>query len=257
MREIFEDVFTGQPLDPMEAARRNVRPVLRKRFYTAVSVDAAEAGGHAIALDGRPVRTPARNLLAAPTAALADAMAEEWRAQENVIDPATMPLTRLSNSVIDAVMNARGEVVAEITKYLGSDLVCYRADQPAGLVARQSLHWDPVIAWAGEALAACFVLTSGITYVAQPAEAVAAAARAIPHDTWRLGAVSVVTTLTGSALLALALSAGALSVEAVWMAAHVDEDWNADFWGYDELALKRRTFREAEMRAAAKILAFT
>ncbi|HWM49210.1 MAG TPA: ATP12 family protein [Xanthobacteraceae bacterium] len=255
MRDIFEDIFTNQPLDPMEAARRNARPSLRKRFYAAVAVAPQDDGSFAIELDGKPVRTPARNVLAAPTRALADALADEWRAQDDVIDPARMPLTRLANTIIDAVTAAREEVAAEVAKYLGSDLVCYRADQPAGLVARQSAQWDPVLDWAREELGARFVLTTGITHVAQPQEAIAAVSGTIPQDAWRLGALSVVTTLTGSALLALALAAGAISQEDAWKAAHVDEDWNAEFWGYDELAVKRRAFREAEMKAAAQILA--
>jgi chaperone required for assembly of F1-ATPase len=254
MRDILEDIFIHQPLDPMESARQGARPTLRKRFYGSVSTEGRD-GAHAILLDGKPVRTPARNVLAAPTQPLADAIADEWRAQQDVIDPAAMPLTRLSNTIIDAVVGARAEVAAEVTKYLGTDLVCYRADQPDGLVARQSAAWDPVVAWARDALGARFVLTTGIAHVAQPAEAIAALARTIPNDPWRLGAVSVVTTLTGSALLALALSAGALDAQTVWTAAHVDEDWNASFWGHDELALKRRAFREAEMNAAASVLA--
>jgi chaperone required for assembly of F1-ATPase len=254
MRDILEDIFIHQPLDPMESARRNSRPTLRKRFYTSVSVE-GDNGAYAIALDGKAVRTPARNRLAAPMQPLADAIADEWRAQQDVIDPAVMPLTRLANTIIDAVVGARAEVAAEVTKYLGTDLVCYRADQPDGLVARQSAAWDPVIAWARDALGARFVLTTGIAHVAQPAEAIAAVERTIPNDPWRLGAVSVVTTLTGSALLALALSAGALDAQTVWNAAHVDEDWNASFWGHDELALQRRAFREAEMKAAASVLA--
>jgi chaperone required for assembly of F1-ATPase len=254
MRDIFEDIFKEEPIDPVEAVRRQTRVTLRKRFYTTVSLGAGEGAAHAIALDGKPVRTPARNTLAAPTAALAQAIAEEWRAQTDVIDPALMPMTRLSNTIIDAVVGARAEVAADITKYLGSDLVCYRADQPAGLVTRQSAHWDPFLAWARDALGARFVLTTGITHVAQPETVIAAAARAIPDDPWRLGAVSVVTTLTGSALLALALAAGATTSEAVWTAAHVDEDWNIEFWGHDELALKRRAFRATEMTAAATVL---
>jgi chaperone required for assembly of F1-ATPase len=254
MRDIFEDIFKEEPIDPIEAVRRHARTVLRKRFYTTVSLGAGEGATHTIELDGKPVRTPARNALAAPTAPLAHAIAEEWRVQTDVIDPAVMPLTRISNSVIDAVVGRRAEVAADIRKYLGSDLVCYRADQPVGLIARQSAHWDPVIAWARDALGARFVLTTGITHVAQPDEAIAAAARAIPDDPWRLGAISVVTTLTGSALLALALAAGATSSEAAWTAAHVEEDWNAEFWGHDELALKRRAFHATEMTAAATVL---
>ena len=254
MRDIFEDIFKDTPIDPMEAARRHVRITLRKRFYQTVSVGSGEGGTHTIALDGKPVRTPARNWLAAPSAALAEAIAAEWGAQADAIDPAAMPFTRIANTIIDAVAIAREEVAAEVRKYLGSDLLCYRAERPDALIARQSAHWDPILAWARDALGAHFVVTTGITHVAQPPEAIAAAARAIPQDPWKLGAVSVVTTLSGSALLALALAAGATTREAAWAAAHVDEDWNAEFWGHDELALKRRVYREAEMIAAATIL---
>jgi chaperone required for assembly of F1-ATPase len=253
MRDILEDIFINQPLDPMESARRGARPTLRKRFYTSVSTE-GDPAGYSILLDGKGVRTPARNVLAAPKQPLAEAIADEWRAQQDMIDPAAMPLTRLANTVIDAVATARDDVASEVEKYLGTDLVCYRAEQPDGLVARQSVAWDPILDWARDALGACFVLTTGILHVAQPDVAIAAAARMIPDDPWRLGAVSVVTTLTGSALLALALCEGAIDAQAAWTAAHVDEDWNAEFWGHDELALKRRAFREAEMMAAARVL---
>lgn len=254
MRDIFEDIFKAEPVDPVEAVRRHARTGLRKRFYTTVSIADGADASNAIELDGKPVRTPARKALAAPSAPLARAIAEEWRGQNEVIDPALMPLTRLANTIIDAVTDARDDVAADIRKYLGSDLLCYRADQPAGLVARQSAHWDPPLAWARDALGARFVLTTGITHVTQPDAAIDAAARVIPRDPWQLGAISVVTTLTGSALLALALAAGAITSDAAWAAAHVDEDWNAEFWGHDELALKRRAFREAEMKAAATVL---
>jgi hypothetical protein len=115
------------------------------------------------------------NVLAAPKQPLAEAIADEWRVQQDVINPAVMPLTRLANTVIDAVAPARNDVAAEVEKYLGTDLVCYRADRPDGLVARQSMHWDPVVAWARDALGARFVLTTGIIHVAQPQEAIAAA----------------------------------------------------------------------------------
>jgi chaperone required for assembly of F1-ATPase len=201
------------------------------------------------------VKTPARRTLAAPTEALAQAIAAEWEAQHDVIDPARMPLTRLANSIIDGVVDAPAPVKAEVEKYLGSDLVFYRASGPAGLVAAQSKAWDPVVAWARDTLGARFMLGEGIAFVAQPVEALAAAGAAIPADPWRLGAVHTITTLTGSALIALALARGALSVEQAWTAAHVDEDWNMDFWGRDEIALERRAFRFAEMQAAAKVLA--
>ena len=139
-------------------------------------------------------------------------------------------------------------------KYLASDLVCYRASSPRGLVERQARHWDPILDWAREALDADFALGEGVVYVAQPQAALAAARAAIPTDPWRLGAVHAATTLTGSALLALALANGRLTVEEAWQAAHVDEDWNMEQWGRDEAALERRAFRFAEMQAAATVL---
>src|SRR6476659_10234604 len=198
MRDIFTDIFDNQPLDPMEAARRNARPNLRKRFYKDAAAGEASEGGHPVLLDGRPVRTPARRLLAAPQRALAEALVAEWNAQGNVVDPARMPLTRLANAVIDAVADRPQPVADEIAKYLGSDLLFYRADAPAVLVAKQSEAWDPVLAWARDVLGARFVQIEGVIYAAQPEQAVAAARAAIPQNVWCLGAVSLVTSLTGS-----------------------------------------------------------
>jgi chaperone required for assembly of F1-ATPase len=257
MRDLFQDIFANAPLDPTQAARRAMRPQLRRRFYTRAGVQGEEGDGEGefrVMLDGRPVMTPARRPLAAPTRALADMLAAEWEAQRDVIDPAKMPLTRLANSIIDGVADAAAAVAAEVEKYLGSDLVCYRAAGPQGLVARQAKAWDPVLAWARDALGARFVLTEGMVYVAQPEHALAAARAAIPRDQWRVGALNAITTLTGSALIALALAGGVLSVDQAWAAAHVDEDWNMDLWGRDALALERRAARFAEMQAAAAVL---
>jgi chaperone required for assembly of F1-ATPase len=253
MRDIFSDIFADQPGDPTEAARRAVRPQLRGRFYAQAGLGETP-DGFQVLLDGRPVRTPARTLLAAPARPLAEAIVAEWQAQRETIDPATMPLTRLANVVIDGVRAARAPFVAEVEKYLGSDLLFYRADAPAGLTAAQARHWDPVLAWAREAFGARFMLAEGVVFVAQPAEAVAAACAAIPDDPWRLGAVNSVTGLTGSGLLALALAYGRLSAEEAWAAGHVDEDWNMATWGRDELALERRAWRFKEMTAAALVL---
>src|SRR5258708_13764308 len=148
MRDIFEDIFENQPLDPMESARRNMRPNLRTRFYKDASAgDQQGESGFAVLLDGRPVRSPARKLVAAPVWALAQAIAAEWQAQDKVVDPAAMPLARLANSIIDGVVTAPESVAAEIEKYLGTDMLFYRASEPAGLVALQRQHWDPVIPW--------------------------------------------------------------------------------------------------------------
>jgi chaperone required for assembly of F1-ATPase len=254
MRDIFDDIFANQPLDPTEAARRAMRPQLRRRFYQAVGVE-QRPEGYAILLDGRPVRTPARRTLAAPTEALAQALADEWEAQREVVDPARMPLTRLANSIIDGVVDASEQVKAEVAKFLGSDLVCYRADGPPGLVERQAQHWDPLVTWARDTLGARLVLGEGVMFVKQPDDALAAATRAIPDEPWRLGAVHAVTTLTGSALIALAVAQGQLSAEEAWAAAHVDEDWNIAQWGEDAQALERRAARAADMQAAAAVLA--
>jgi chaperone required for assembly of F1-ATPase len=256
MRDVFEEIFaleSLEPVDPRELARRNMR-ALKRRFYEAATVR-DEADGFAVVLDGRPIKTPARRSLVAPRWPLADAIAQEWRAQAEFIDPAGMPMTRLANTIIDGVASARAEVVAEIVKYLGSDLVCYRATSPQGLVARQQQHWDPVLAWVKEKLGAAFATVAGVTFRRQPDEAIAHAEAAIPHDPWRLGAVHTVTTLTGSALIALKLAAGEMDVDTAWAAAHVDEDWNMEFWGHDELGTQRRAYRFAEMTAAAKVLA--
>jgi len=254
MREIFEEIFVNQPLDPMESARRGARPNLRKRFYEqAAAGDVAEAG-YPVLLDGRSVRTPGRRPLAAPTRALAQAVADEWSAQGDLIDPARMPLTRLANAVIDAVADRPAPVADEVAKYLGSDLLCYRAEGPEGLVARQAEIWDPLLAFARDDLGARFVQVEGVTFKPQPEHAVAAARAHIPQDAWRLGAVSSITTLTGSAILALALARGAIAPDVAWDAAHVDEDWQMSQWGRDELALRRRAFRRGEFGAAVAVL---
>jgi chaperone required for assembly of F1-ATPase len=251
MRELFE---TMPPANPTEAAQRGARPALRRRFYekaTAVPI----SGGYAVRLDDKPVRTPARRVLAAPTLKLAEAIAAEWQAQQDVIDPAKMPLTRLANAIIDGVADAPQPVADEIAKYLVSDLLFSRPGAPAGLVERQARHWDPILKWARLDLGADFKLGEGVVHVAQSDAALAAARAAIPAEPWRLGAVHVITTLTGSALIALAMARGALSADAAWQAAHVDEDWNMAQWGRDEMAMARRDFRFAEFQAAATVLA--
>jgi chaperone required for assembly of F1-ATPase len=253
MRDIFEAGPSVDPVDPVEASRRNMRPSLRQRFYRKAHTKAVP-GGHLVCLDDAPIHTPARREFAAPTAALAKAIAAEWDAQQDLIDPTKMPLTRLANAIIDDVADASDPVAAEIRKYLASDLLFYRVGSPKELRERQLRHWDPILTWADHALGVKFRLGEGIVHVAQPEAAIEAAATAIPANHWRLGAVHVITSLTGSALIALAMARGALSAEAAWKAAHVDEDWNIEQWGCDQIALKRRSFRFAELQAAATVL---
>jgi len=259
MRELLEG---HQADDPVGAAQHAVRPPLRRRFYKAVTIAGVKAGqeeqgdreAHAVWLDGKPIRTPCRRTLTAPAPELARALADEWGAQGEFIEPAKMPLTRLANTIIDGVSAAQEQVAAEIRKYLASDLVFYRAENPAPLRARQAQHWDPLLSWARQALGADFKLGTGVVHVAQPTAALDAAGAALPRDAWRLGALHAATTLTGSAVLALAIMHGAVTPEAAWQAAHVDEDWNMEQWGSDEIALKRRGFRFGEFKAAALVL---
>ena len=233
-----------------------------RRFYKQAGVrelppDAATGGAalYQVVLDGRPVRTPRKAALAMPYRALAEAIAEEWGAQGEVIDPATMPLTRFANSILDGVIGREPEVRADILKYAGSDLLCYRAEGPASLVQRQAAAWDRVLAWAREAFNARLVLTAGVMPVAQPDHALAGIAAALEElDAYRLTSIHVMTTLTGSALLALAHSHGALTVDEAWAAAHIDEDWQIEQWGEDYEAAQRRRYRWSELQAASRLL---
>jgi chaperone required for assembly of F1-ATPase len=253
MRDLLEPDGDGAPADPHVSARRTARPALRRRFFTTVATNTVPEG-IAVTLDGKPVRTPANRLLAAPQQLIADALRTEWDAQAEAIDPARMPLTRLANSILDGVVERRDEVVDEIVHYAGSDLLFYRADGPEGLVARQGAAWDPIIRWVADELGARFVLVEGIVHQRQPDHAIAAARAVIPADAWIVGALHSITTLTGSALLALALMRGFRDADAVWRAAHVDEDWNFETWGFDDLAMTRRAGRELEFKAAALVL---
>ena len=253
MRELFDEVAGQSPLDPQEAARRGARTPQRKRFYA--KADAVEAeGGFAITLDGKPIRTPSGRVITAPSRDIAQAIAAEWEAQQETINPLTMPLTRFANSVVEAVTDRVDMVAADIAKYLASDLLFYRAGHPEALVARETAHWDPVVFWAADSLGAHFILAQGIVHVRQPDTAIEAARAALPGDPWSVAAMHVVTTLTGSALLALALFHGAREADQVWAAAHVEEDFNIEQWGVDEEAAARRAARLVDFEAATQIL---
>ena len=256
MRELFEQDKGGESADPSQSARRAARPILRNRFYTEVATTQVPEG-FAVTLDGKQMRTPAGRVLVAPKAAIADALRQEWDAQQPAIDPARMPLTRLANSIVDGIADRPEEVADDVVKYLGSDLLFYRADGPEGLIAKQGAIWDPVVRWAADELGARFVLAEGIVHTSQPDHAIEAARKALPSDLWTLGALHSVMTLTGSALLGLALMRGFNDAAATWRAAHVDEDWNFEKWGFDDLAMARRAAREEEFNAAALVLAAT
>jgi chaperone required for assembly of F1-ATPase len=253
MRELFEEGAGPSPLGPEEAVRRQTRAPQRKRFYAHADVLEVD-GGVAVTLDGKPIRTPSGRQVIVPVREIADAVAAEWQAQQETIDPLTMPLTRFANSVVQSVVDRAALVADDVAKYLQSDLLFYRAGHPEALVAREAQHWDPVLFWAADALGAHFILAEGVVHVRQPDAAVAAARAAFPDDPWSIAALHVVTALTGSALLALALTHGVLDEDQVWAAAHVDEDWNADKWGVDEEVAARRAARLVDFRAAAFIL---
>ena len=253
MRELFDEVAGQSPLDPEEAVRRATRTPQRKRFYTNAGVAEAD-GGFAATLDGKPIRTPSGRPVVVPSRDIADAIATEWNAQGETIDPLTMPLTRFANSVIQAVVDHVEAVADDIAKYLGADLLFYRAGHPGALVAREAAHWDPILYWAANELGAHFILAEGIIHVAQPEPAIRAARATFPTDPWPVAALHVVTTLTGSALLALALFHGVRSADEVWAAAHVDEDWNIEKWGIDEEVAARRAARLVDFTAAVTIL---
>ena len=242
--------------DPRRAAQANGKPALPKRFYGEAGVAEAE-GGFRLALDGRLANTPARRPLTLPTRALAEAVAAEWGAQGDSIDPATMPLTRLANTALDGVADRRAEVEEDLGAYAGTDLVAYRAGEPDRLVAAQAEAWDPLLDWAHGALGVRLILSEGVMHVGQPDAAIAALRAAIggAAGPFRLAALHTMTTLTGSLLIALAVLHGRLAPAQAWDAAHVDEAYQASVWGRDAEAEARTAYRRAEFEAAATMAA--
>jgi chaperone required for assembly of F1-ATPase len=238
----------------VEAAKAERRKTLPKRFYREVGIKDEGSGRASLRLDGKPVRTPGKRPLLLPTAALAEAVAEEWRAQGDRIDPQTMPLTKLANSAIDGVTGREDAVIDDILAFAGSDLLCYRAEGPRGLTEAQRKHWDPVLAWARGALGAPLFLAQGVVHIAQPDTSLRRIkAKLTGRDAFSLAALHVMTQLSGSALLALAVALGHITPEEAWKAAHVDEDWQVDQWGEDAEAAQRRKHRWRDFAAAAQL----
>lgn len=246
------DRRTGIPIPGKEAL---TRPKV-KRFYADVDVVPAEHGGYLVRLDGRTIRTPAKRPFVVPTEPLAAAIRDEWSAQAETVDPGSMPNTRLANTVIDAVATQAEAVRADIVAFAASDLLCYRASHPKELVECQRAHWDPVLAWAARVHAIRLTVVEGLMPVGQPAAALARVAALVDgYDLFRLASLHVVTTLAGSAILALALLEGQLSADAAWGAAHVDEDHQISLWGEDAEAAARRQLRRREFDAAVRFAA--
>jgi chaperone required for assembly of F1-ATPase len=249
---------SGSDRNPLKAAQEAMRPALTKRFYKDAGVEERDRA-FVLLLDGRVASTPARNPIAAPTRALGEAVAEEWRAQGEEIDPAAMPLTRLVNSAIDGVAANMSGVVDDIVAYLGSDLICYRAGEPERLVAEQAAAWDPILACIHADFGARFVLSEGVKFVPQPPTSVAALRARVEAEVspFKLAALHVMAALTGSALIALAHAARRVTAQEAWAAAHVDEAFQERIWGADEEALRRRARREAEFNAASRLYALS
>lgn len=225
-----------------------------KRFYTAVTA-APEPGGYGIHLDGKPVRTPARVPLLIPAQPLADAIVAEWAAQVDTIKPATMPLTGLANAAIDRIAPDPGHFAAELARYAATELLCYRAEGPAPLVARQAAEWNPLLAWATARYDVVFRVTTGIIHIAQPPATLARLGQAFAaFDPFRLAALHPVVTICGSAVIGLAVAERRLNADEAWAAGQLDEIWQAEQWGEDPLAIASREERQRGLAAATAML---
>ena len=221
-----------------------------KRFWTDVTI----ADG-AILLDGRVVRTPARATLALPTAALADAVAAEWRAVGDKVDPRTMPLTGLANAAIDRVSPDTGRFANDIGIYGETDVLCYRAAQPPELAARQAALWDPLLDWARRRYDIALTVTDGVAHVPQPSETIVRLNAAVAaRSAFELAALSPIVTVGGSLIVALMLAEGVLGADAAFNATHLDELWQAELWGEDALAAEASKLRRADFVSAARFL---
>lgn len=236
------------PLDPNVAARKGFRePEDRIRRFWKTADAAAHDGGWAVLLDGRAPRTPAGAALVLPTRAAARLIAEEWNAQGEHLAPATMPATRLASTTIDRVSQAREAVAEEVAAYAGSDALCYLAEAPAALVERQARAWTPWRDWAARELGVTLVPVEGVIHRAQAPEALAQVRRlALDLDDFALTGVAALTPLLGSAVLALAVSRGALGGVEAFDLSRLDEAHQEDQWGVDAEAAQRTEARRAE-----------
>ncbi|PJI93168.1 chaperone required for assembly of F1-ATPase [Yoonia maricola] len=222
-----------------------------KRFWKQAQAEACD-GGFTVKLDGRPVRTPAKAPLTLPTLAMADAIAQEWDAQEAVVDPRTMPVTRGANAAIDKVRTQRDEVIALLAEYGDSDLLCYRAAGPDGLIKRQADAWDPMLDWAAETLGARLFVGEGVMHVTQKPEVLdKLTSEVAAFDDFALAAVHDLISLSGSLVLALAVTRDAITVEDAWTLSRIDEHWQIEQWGADEEAaaaemVKKTAFIDAD-----------
>jgi chaperone required for assembly of F1-ATPase len=213
-----------------------MKPSLKKRFWKEATVVQTEDGFN-VTLDGHPVRTPSKSALVIHYRSIAEQIADEWMAQEEQVDPATMPATRMVNSVIDKVSINADVIVDMLSEYAGTDLLCYRATTPQSLIEDQARLWDPLLHWSGNAMNAPMNVTSGVMFTAQDDASVNMYRRqlmALNH--YQLAGVHDLITISGSAVISMALIANHITLEQAWMAATVDEAWQEKQWGADEEA---------------------
>ncbi|KIP99054.1 ATPase [Agrobacterium tumefaciens] len=257
MRDLLNDLTEGlSHPDPIRRSQIQMQKPLPKRFYKDVSVGETEEGAFTVLLDGKTMRTPAKSPLSVPTRALAQLLRDEWDAQTEVVDPTIMPVSRHVNTAIDGIASDPQAVFEDILRFSSSDLLCYRAGEPQELVERQSDQWDPILDWAANTLGARFILVEGVIHQEQPREAIAAFAVTLrKYDTpIELAALHTMTSLTGSAILAVALAEEVRDLDDIWTLAHLDENWTAEQWGEDEDAQIRNAKRLVDMRAAVDVL---
>ncbi len=221
-----------------------------KRFYE--NADARQGDdGWQVLLDGRPVRTPARAMLILPTQAMAQAIAAEWQAQGETLDPGSMTATGFANAAIDQVAPHRDAFAADVARYAQGDLLCYRAEGPAPLVARQTALWDPWLEWARARYDVAFRVTQGIVHVAQPHDTLVRLSSAVTaRDHFTLAALSTIVSLTGSLVLGLAIIDAQADPETIWQAAELDAIWQAEQWGEDAQARQLADAHRAQFDAA-------
>lgn len=226
-----------------------------KRFWTTTTAEACE-NGFTVRLDNKPVKTPGKQLLVVPTLAMAQAIAVEWDAQHDVIKPDTMPITRFANSAMEKVTPQFAEVAAYLSAYGGTDLLCYRAEGPEPLIARQALAWDPLLEWAAAALDAPLVATAGVMFIQQPAQSLENLHAALTRMTpFQLSGFHDLVAITGSLVLALAITKGRLTATEAFALSRIDEHWQAELWGRDEEATELEQSKEAALVEAHRFFA--
>ena len=225
-----------------------------KRFYRTAAVAKHDAG-YALTLDGKPVQTPANNPLAVPTAALAEAIRAEWQAQGDTVDPASLRFTRLANTAIDRVRARREEVIDEIARYAETDLLCYRAPEPAELVERQRAGWQPLLDWLARRYDTALAVTDAIAPAPQPPNTLAALRRAVARfDDFTLTGLHLMTAAAGSLVIALAVAENEIAPESAVELSQLDETYQIEQWGDDAEAAARRAAVRADLLAAAQFM---